>query len=153
MKVQVSQSFFDVVKNQFLNLNLENVDPEIASTLELFRNSPVLDKVVPRWSCQGHSYESRDNSFYIIFVTVDDGDQFLLDFTGRVTEKMVERYGIGMMAGTSMSIVNLIHQDFDDMFKHIQVETYNNGSLDLIDSTKSIWKEVLEELTKESYEL
>lgn len=152
MKVQVSQEYFDALKKQFLELDYTNIDPEIADTLVLFKNSPVLDKVVPRWSCQGHSDKARTDSFYIIFCTVDDGDDFLFDFTQRIIKKFHEQHGWLYLAGTSLRIVNLVHRDYG-VYPHIQVQTSNEGNQDVIDKTKLIWKEAFDELIKEHYEL
>ena len=152
MKVQVTRELFDDVKSQFKSLDTSLVDDNMKDVLDYFKTSPCLSNVVPRWSCEGHSEDAGDNTFYIIFCTVDDGDEFLLSVFDEICSRMAGLYGLGYLAQTRLSVVNLIHMDHDGIHKHLKLESTNNGDIVLTNEIKRVWLEVLSDLTWEYYE-
>lgn len=152
MKVQVTRELFDDVKSQFLALNTSLVDDNMKDVLDFFKTSPCLENVVPRWSCEGHSEDAGENSFYIIFCTVDDGDEFLESVFDQITSRLAGLYGLGYLAQTRLSLVKLIHMDYEGTHTHLKLESTNNGDDVLTEQIKRVWLEVLSELTWEYYE-
>lgn len=152
MIVEVPDAFFKDVKKQFNELDTSTVDEQMKDMLDYFKTSPCLFDVVPRWSCAGHSDESGDDSFYIIFCTIGDGADFLLSVFDEISKRMMERFGTGYLACTRLTIVNLLHQNHPGTHNHLKLETMTQGDSVLTTAIKKVWFEVLDELTWEYYE-
>lgn len=152
MKVQVTRELFDDVKSQFIALNTTTVDDKMKDVLDFFKTSPCLENVVPRWSCEGHSSDAGENSFYIIFCTVDDGDEFLENVFDEISSRMAGLYGLGYLAQTQLTLVKLIHMDHEGTHTHLKLESKNNGDEVLTEHIKRVWLEVFSDLMWEYYE-
>ena len=109
MNLNVSKDFFDDVKENFLKLEPSVVDERISDVLMRWKDSPLLDKICPRWSCQSHSDKSRDSDYYFIFVTQDDGSDILYKIYEEIVEFFVSNYGIGHAASATYSITKLLN--------------------------------------------
>lgn len=145
MNINVSKEFFDTVKESFLQLNEHsNLDPEIKEVVLRWQKSPLLDKIVPRWSCEGHSTEYRMSDYYIIFCTQDDGADILYN----IFEKFNERDSNFPAWHYTLTML-VLNFDDDEKYPHVQIGRATCGVDDSIQIAKSKWLEILQEIEKE----
>ncbi|WOL22687.1 hypothetical protein [Escherichia phage vB_EcoM_JNE01] len=141
MNLNVSKEFFDDVKESFLQLNENSrLDPEIKEVVLRWQKSPLLDKIVPRWSCQGHSDTHSDSDYYIIFCTQDDGADILYDIFDEFCS--LEHN----CAGWNYSVIKLIHQNHKKAEPHIEIGRYSEGHQETINYMKALWLAKLQEI-------
>lgn len=150
MNLNVSKDFFDDVKENFLKLEPSVVDERISDVLMRWKDSPLLDKICPRWSCQSHSDKSRDSDYYFIFVTQDDGSDILYKIYEEIVEFFVSNYGIGHAASATYSITKLLN--FKVGIKtpqpNIEIGINAHGIDTYIDRCILAWNHVLDKIEK-----
>lgn len=145
MNLNVSKEFFNEVKSNFMKLNQDSsLDPEIKDVVLRWQKSPLIDKIVPRWSCEGHSTEYRMTDYYIIFCTQEDGANILYNifekFNDRDSNFPAWKYSISM----------LVMNSYDDKkYPHIQIGRATCGEDESINIAKSKWLEILQEIEKQ----
>lgn len=137
MNLNVSKEFFDDVKESFLQLNENSrLDPEIKEVVLRWQKSPLLDKIVPRWSCQGHSDKNSDSDYYIIFCTQDDGADILYDIFDEFCKS----------ASWNYRVIKLIHQNHLVAEPHIEIGRYTEGHQETMNHMKALWLAKLQEI-------
>lgn len=156
MNLNAPKEIFDEIKETYLNLNPLCLDEKIRDVVMRFKDMPFLDKVCPRWSCQGHSDKNTDSSFYIIFATQDDGAEILYHFYELLYKTFSKKYGILYLAGNKLTVMPLMFTSKKDNiernytpFPNIQISTNNNGIETHIDKCVDVWNEVLDIMKKE----
>lgn len=143
MNISVPKMFFDTVRHQFNALgDGEVLDEQIRSAVLRWGNNPYSDKIVPRWSCQGHSNKNRDSDFEIIFCTTDDGAEILYRVFEELVKMMVEKYGKFRQASPTFSIAMLSHRDYSGYYPHVIIGISNDGDAVHIQDSASLWEEL-----------
>lgn len=148
MNIEVPKEVFDEVRKNFLELDLIHVDEAMRDILDRWKNVPdyIANQVVPRWSCQGHSRDSGDDSMYIIFMTRNDGYEMLLKMMNFIAKERCKRNGAGTLAGTHLSILNLMYETEDQIYNNVQLSTINAGVDEFRNRALIIWNEALDKL-------
>lgn len=147
MNIEVTQSMFDDVKENYLSITGERLDNKVRSVVMRFKDLPIFNEVVPRWSCQSHSGVEGDGQYYIIFCTVNNGMQELMKLYDRIVDKFVQYYGYGYLAGNEFTIIHLLGSD-NKVHKHIKIGFSASGIDAVVERCERIWNEVLDELEK-----
>lgn len=146
MNIEVTQEMFDEVQDKFMFMDLRCIDERIRSVVERFKTLPVLDCIVPRWSCQSHGNEVGDSGYYIIFCTRNNGADILFKVYQELYNEISTRYGLGYLACTSLSVVPLLYNNEYDIHNHIQISTITRGDGTFIDICEELWHRVLDKL-------
>lgn len=142
MNLNVPPEYFNTVKESFLKLNEDSrLDPEIKDVVLRWQKSPLLDKIVPRWSCQSHDDKYRNSDYYIIFCTQDDGADILFDMFKRCIE-MDEPERVPNWS-CSVSLLTLNRGKAEP---NIQIGRACMGDEDAIAKAKKIWLDLLQEI-------
>lgn len=143
VNIEVDKEFFNQVKEQFLNLDTNMVDPEIKEVLDLFKTSTLLNCIVPRWSCQGHSTVANNDTYEIIFCTIDNGFKVLYDLFNEIfVEYTSSGIGFGDTANPEMTFVRLLMNDYD-LQEHIKLSITNRGIPERVQHCKRSFMNVI----------
>jgi hypothetical protein len=146
MNIDVSESFFESVKSDFLKLDCSVLDEKMQELIARWKTSPVLDIICPRWSCQSHSTNSRDADYEIIFVTTNGGSEYLYKIFQALVDDIVSREGMNRLASTQYSVINLCKPKFIKPETHIKIGIMANGDTRTIDKCITSWFSVLDKV-------
>lgn len=145
MNFNTDKVFFDNVKSDFMNNNGQTFDEEIKEVVLRWKNSPVLNKICPRWSCQSHVDDKHSSDYYIIFCTQDDGANFLYDVVLKGLMERSTNYGIQSNAWKYqvLHLMNII-DGYPTLFEpHIEISCSTFGNEYQINVARHVWLDLL----------
>lgn len=144
MNLNVPEDFFITEYNRLMNIkNYDGFDEHVIDVVEELKNAPFINKICPRWSCQGHSHANRDSEYEIIFVTQEDGADILYEMFQYMNNELVKsNYGC---ATAHFSVVNLINDSIEekDAVPHVIIQMTSYGHIHRIQKFKQLWLETI----------
>ncbi|YP_010842888.1 hypothetical protein ACQ27_gp004 [Klebsiella phage K64-1] len=151
MNLNTSEMFFNDVKSKFLKNDGSGFDEKIKEVVLRWKNSPVLNNICPRWSCQSHEYDDFNTYYYIIFCTQNDGAEFLYN---KVLKKLIElsaKYGVmdNCWEYKVIQLMNTIDNNHTPFEPHVEIACRVFGDYNKICILEKVWLELLEGIEKE----